>query len=41
MLRNDGMSYGDDLFDYYRHTLEMQGAEEGMLGDVLRVRLLP
>jgi len=32
LLRDDGMSYGDDLFDHYRHALEKLGQEKGTLG---------
>jgi type I restriction enzyme M protein len=31
-LRDDGMSYGDALFDHYRHTLEQLGKQKGSLG---------
>jgi type I restriction enzyme M protein len=32
VLRDGGMSYGDALFDHYRHTLEELGKQKGLLG---------
>jgi type I restriction enzyme M protein len=32
VLRDDGMSYGGEPFDHYRHMLEELGKEKGLLG---------
>ena len=31
-LRGRGLSWGDELFDHYRHTLEALGNQKGLLG---------
>jgi hypothetical protein len=36
ILRDDGLSYGDELEIHYRHTLEELGKRSGMLGVIFR-----